>query len=348
MSFGQLQYDKLLKKAAALREKSRRARFAPSPTGPMHLGNARTALLAWLQARLTGSVFVMRMEDLDQPRVVEGSAEAIYEDLRWLGIDWDEGPEVGGPVGPYVQSARVAIYEAALERLKVPEDEQDECETPERCVFRCYCSRRDVREAASAPHEDGNLIYPGTCRCLSPAEERAVRREKPDRTPSWRFHAPSSEVCVDDEIAGEYRQQLDAEVGDFPVRRADGIFAYQLAVVVDDALMGVTDVLRGADLLSSAPRQIALFNALGLPVPRFWHVPLLCDECGMRLSKRDGAESIQLMREEGMGPQELVGQLAESVGLAEPGEVISARELLGRLDIRRFKRALMQESQARA
>jgi len=335
-----MNYDDLLEKSTALRLQKPRARYAPSPTGPLHLGNARTALLAWLQARLTGADFIMRNEDLDQTRVIEGSAAQIYADLRWLGLDWDEGEDVGGPVGSYVQSERTALYREALGRLRRLQLDGH------RAVFRCYCSRRDVREAASAPHGDGPVIYPGTCRELSEAEEAAVRAEKPDRIPIWRFWMPQRRVCVQDMIAGEFCQQLDTEVGDFPLRRADDIFAYQLAVVVDDALMGVTDVLRGRDLLGSTPRQIALFEALGFEVPRFWHVPLMRNETGERMAKRDGSESLQMLRESGEAPDRVVGRLAHSVGLAEVGERVTARALLGRLTLDEFSAALRRASKS--
>lgn len=333
-----MDYDDLLEKSTELRLKSPRARYAPSPTGPLHLGNARTALLAWLQARLMDSAYIMRNEDLDEPRAVEGSIEQIYDDLRWLGLDWDEGEDVGGPVGSYVQSERTYLYREALRRLKNLRHDGHPA------VFRCYCSRRDVREAASAPHENGRVIYPGTCRELSEAEEAAMRAKKPNRTPIRRFWMPRRRVCVQDEIAGEFCQQLDTDVGDFPLRRTDDLFAYQLAVVVDDALMGVTDVLRARDLLSSTPRQIALFEALGFHVPRFWHVPLMHDEKGNRMSKRFGSKSVQLMREKGQTPEQVVGHLAASIGLAEAGEHVSARELLGRLSLDEFKDALKRAS----
>lgn len=328
-----MNFDQLLEKANQLKEERPRGRYAPSPTGPLHLGNARTALLAWLQARLSGAAFIMRNEDLDQPRVVEGSAQQIYEDLYWLELDWDEGPDVGGPVGPYDQSERTELYEEALRRL-------DEAGV----VFRCYCSRKDVREAASAPHDNGRVIYPGTCRFLSEEEEAAVKADKPNRTPSWRYRVPARDLSLEDTIAGRYAQKLDTEVGDFPIRRADALFAYQLAVVVDDGLMGVTDVLRGDDLLSSTPRQVELFEALGFDVPRFWHVPLMCDDEGNRLSKRDGSDSLQMLRERGKSPYEVVGTLAASVGLAEPGEEISVGRLLDRLTIEEFEAALRARS----
>lgn len=308
--------EELAAMADELRAQGPRGRYAPSPTGPLHLGNVRTALLAWLQTRLAGGTFVMRMEDLDRQRTVEGSAEQILDDLRWLGLDWDEGPDVGGPCGPYDQSDRDPIYDAALELL----DDSD-------LVFRCYCSRREIREASSAPH-GRTAVYPGTCRFLTPDEEEAVRIDKDDKTPSWRFRVADVDVTFEDLVMGAQSQRLPEEVGDFPVRRADGLFAYQLAVVVDDWLMGITDVLRGEDLVHSTPRQIALFEAFGAPVPSFWHVPLMMDGEGRRMSKRDGSESLEELREKGASPDEVVGQLAASFGWVDPGAKLSADELL--------------------
>lgn len=308
--------DTLARTAAELRAAGPRGRYAPSPTGPLHLGNVRTALVAWLQTRRAGGTFVMRMEDLDRPRTVEGSAEQILDDLRWLGLDWDEGPDVGGRCGPYDQSERDSIYDAALARL----DEAG-------LVFRCYCSRREIREASSAPH-GRTSVYPGTCRSLTPEEEEAVRLAKDDKTPSWRFRVADVEVSFDDRVMGTQSQRLIDEVGDFPVRRADGLYAYQLAVVVDDWLMGITDVVRGEDLVHSTPRQIALFEAFGAPVPSFWHVPLMADSEGNRMSKRHRSESLSELREAGETPDQVVGRLASSFGWVEPGAELSVGELL--------------------
>jgi len=293
-----------------------RGRYAPSPTGPLHLGNVRTALLAWLQVRLAGGTLVLRMEDLDRPRTVEGSAEQILDDLRWLGLDWDEGPDVGGPLGPYTQSERGPNYAEALLRLEAAGK-----------VFRCWCSRKDIREAASAPHE-GSPVYPGTCRDLGPDEIAEVQAAKPDRTPAWRYRATEGLIELEDAIMGHYEQDLEDEVGDFVLRRADGLFAYQLAVVVDDIEMQITDVLRGEDLLESTPRQIALYRALGAEPPRFWHVPLMHDEAGERMSKRNRSESLQALREAGWTPERVVGRLAASLGIAPPGAELSTTELL--------------------
>lgn len=299
-----------------------RGRYAPSPTGPLHLGNIRTALIAWLQARLSSAAFVMRMEDLDENRSVEGSAEQIYEDLKWLGLDWDEGPEVGGDCGPYTQSERKEIYEAALSYL----DQRGE-------VFRCYCSRKDIREASSAPHER-SLIYPGTCRNLTPEDEERVQCEKHGKIPAVRIRTDDRVIEFTDEIKGRSTQSIGEGVGDFVLRRADQFFAYQLAVVVDDYLMGITDVVRGEDLLDSTPRQIWLYERLGCSeIPCFWHVPMMADQEGNRMSKRDGSLSLEELRDLGTRPEEAVGQFAASLGWVDEGESLSARQLLDRITL---------------
>lgn len=307
-----------------------RGRYAPSPTGPLHLGNVRTALVAWLQCRLVGGTFVLRMEDLDRPRTVEGSAEQILDDLRWLGLDWDEGPDVGGAYGPYTQSERDSIYDQALEELAARD-----------LVFRCWCSRKDIAEAASAPHGKSH-VYPGTCRDLGPDEVAQMELEKPDRVPAWRYRVGARSMAVVDEVLGHYEQDLAVEVGDFVLRRADALFAYQLAVVVDDILMGITDVVRGADLLDSTPRQVLLFEAFGFAPPRFWHVPLMLDEQGNRMSKRDGSESLQALRENGVRAEAVVGRLAASLGLMEGARSVSATELLTELDVDFFAAQLLR------
>ena len=264
----------------------------------------------------------MRMEDLDEHRAVEGSAEAIYDDLHWLGLDWDEGPDVGGESGPYVQSERKEIYEAALRYL----EEHNE-------VFRCYCSRKDIREASTAPH-GRTILYPGTCRQLTPMEEKQVQESKGGKTPSFRIRADDAVIRFDDEIAGAFEESISDDVGDFVLRRADEFFAYQLAVVVDDCLMGITDVVRGEDLLDSTGRQVWLYQKLSCQgVPRFWHVPLMTDEEGNRMSKRDGSKSLHELREKGRRPDEVVGLLAASLGWVESGETLSASELLKRLEL---------------
>ncbi len=298
-------------------QSSVRGRYAPSPTGDLHLGNLRTALLAWLFARKAGGVFVLRIEDLDRPRVRPGATARMLEDLRWLGLEWDEGPERGGPYGPYLQSERQAIYEAYLARLLAAD-----------LVYPCYCSRAEVARAASAPQEgaDEGPRYPGTCRYLTNAERRA--REASGRRPCLRFRAPERVVAFDDLVAGPVRQHVAEVVGDFIVSRSDGIPGYQLAVVVDDALMRITQVVRGADLLSSTPRQMALFAALGFPVPAYAHVPLVVDQQGARLAKRERAAGVGALREAGYAAGRVLGALAASCGLCPPGEHVTLDELL--------------------
>ncbi|OUM96579.1 MAG: tRNA glutamyl-Q synthetase [Thermobacillus sp. ZCTH02-B1] len=296
-------------------EANYRGRFAPTPSGEMHVGNARTALIAWLDARSRGGTFVLRMEDIDGPRCKPHFYDLILEDLRWLGIDWDEGPDVGGPYGPYVQSLRLADYDEALKRLEA-----------RGLLYPCYCSRAELLAVASAPHglASEGPAYPGTCRHLTDEERRERERKK---SPSLRFRLPDRAVAFEDGAAGPQRFAPGAG-GDFVVRRADGIVSYQLAVVVDDAAMAITDVVRGADLLDSTPRQLFLFEALGLNAPRYAHVPLLCGPDGKRLAKRHGALSIRALRERGVRPEQVVGAIAAVSGLHDRPEPIAARELI--------------------
>jgi glutamyl-tRNA synthetase len=308
-------------------ERGVRGRFAPSPTGPLHLGNARTALVSWLAARVAGGAWLMRVEDLDGPRVRPGLEARILDELRWLGLPWEEGPDVGGPCGPYRQSERLALYRDALDRLRA-----------DARVYPCFCSRAEIAAAAQAPHgpSDEGPRYPGTCARLSSAE--AARRGS-GRRPAWRFRAAPGEVRFVDGIHGPQAVDVAAEVGDFVVARADGIPAYQLAVVVDDAAMGVTDVVRGDDLLSSTGRQLQLYAALGLAAPRFAHVPLVLGEDGARLAKRHGALSLGELRDRGADPARVVGLLAESCGLAAPGGVVRPDGLVAGFSLARLPRA---------
>lgn len=295
-----------------------RGRYAPSPTGALHLGNLRTALLAWLYARCAGGQFVLRIEDLDRPRVLPGATAQMLTDMQWLGLDWDEGPDVGGSFAPYVQSERQAVYEAHLQRL-----------SNAGLVYPCYCSRAEIARAASAPHGDEGPRYPGTCRDLSEAKRR--QHEAAGRRPSLRLRVDDERIVTfPDQIAGPLSQQVQQSVGDFILRRSDGIFAYQFAVVVDDGLMQINQVVRGVDLLSSTARQILLFEVLGFPAPTFAHVPLWLDSTGQRLSKRVQSEGLEPLRAGGLSPAAVVGQLAASCGLVEPGEAISAAQLVER------------------
>ena len=293
-----------------------RGRYAPSPTGPLHLGNARTALLAWLHARSAGGAFLMRIEDLDGPRVRPGMEARILEELRWLGIDWDEGPDVGGAAGPYRQSALGVRYSAALGRLREAG-----------AAYPCFCSRSEIAASAQAPHgpSDEGPRYPGTCRHLSPAE---VKRRSSERRPAWRLRVAEGGVGFDDLLHGPQAFDVAGSVGDFVVMRADGIAAYQLAVTLDDAAMGITDVVRGDDLLASTARQLLLYRALGLPPPRFAHLPLVVGEDGERLAKRHGALSLGELRERGADPRRVVGLLASLCALAPEGSRVAPAELV--------------------
>ena len=261
-------------------------------------------MLAWLQVRLNGGTFILRMEDLDQPRVVSGSAEQIVQQLRWLGLDWDEGPDIGGPVGPYQQSERTHNYASAFAYLQ-----------QQGLIYPCFCSRRDINNAASAPHGPEGPVYPGTCRDIT-VDDIAELSARTGRQPAWRFRASAGELEYVDEVLGAQQHNVAKETGDFVVLRRDGLFAYQLAVVVDDALMGITDVLRGADLAPSTPRQILLYRALGLSPPRFWHVPLMLGEDGQRLAKRDGNDISNILNNE--TPDELVNKLLTSLQIRSP------------------------------
>lgn len=304
-----------------------RGRFAPSPTGPLHLGNARTALLAWLAARAARGTLVMRVEDLDVPRVRPGMEARLLDELRWLGLGWDEGPDVGGRRGPYRQSERAGRYQAALRRLREAGR-----------AYPCFCSRAEIAAAARAPHgpDDEGPRYPGTCRDLSPAE---VSRRSASRPPAWRLRVEPGRVDFDDAVHGACRFDVAATTGDFVVMRADGIAAYQLAVVADDAAMEITDVVRGDDLLPSTARQLLLDRALGLPVPRFAHVPLVVGDDGERLAKRHGARSLGELREAGAAPEAVVGLLATSCGLVPAGTRCLASELVEAFSWARVPRA---------
>lgn len=295
-----------------------RGRFAPSPTGALHLGSALTALLAWLHARAAGGTFVMRVEDLDGPRVVPGAEAGQLDDLRWLGLDWDEGPDVGGPHAPYRQSGRADHYVAALDALAA-----------RGLLYRCDCSRAEIARIASAPHAgDEGPRYPGTCR------PHGMRDRAFKRPPALRLAVPPGEVVVEDAIQGTVRQDVAAEVGDVVLRRGDGVFAYQLAVVVDDLAMGVTHFVRGADLLTSTPRQALLARLLGGAAPRTAHGPLLLAADGTRLAKRAHGVALRDHRAAGTDPGDVVAALATLLGLPPARH---PRELVGVFDPARLR-----------
>lgn len=277
-------------------------RFAPSPSGRMHLGNIFTALLAWLSARADGGEFVLRIEDLDPERSRTEYAQAIRDDLHWLGLNWDrEMP---------LQSTRAPVYAAQFARLRELG-----------LIYPCFCTRNELH-AASAPHaSDGTLLYAGTCRSLTPAQIA-----QKTRSPAWRIRVPEETISFRDGVFGELSQNLATECGDFIIRRSDGVFAYQLAVVCDDAMGGITQVVRGCDLLASTPRQLWLERELGFVQPDYFHVPLLVAPDGRRLSKRERDLDMEHLRRR-YTPEKLIGRLAFLAGIQPSDEPVSAAEL---------------------
>ncbi len=294
-------------------------RLAPSPTGGLHLGHARTFLVAWLSARSQGGRLIYRVEDLDASRA---RTEAIIEaqvDLRWLGFDWDEGPDVGGPARPYVQSERMAAYRASLERLKASE-----------LVYPCTCTRADIARASSAPHaEEEGPNYPGTCAHRSAGDAETLG----DRPYAWRFRVPPGLVYWSDRVRGAMSLDPSRLGGDFLLDRPGVGPSYQLAVVHDDAAMGVTEVIRGDDLIPSTPRQILLYRALGWSPPEFGHIPLAEGPDGRRLAKRDGSLKLATIRQSGVDPARLVGWLARSCGWSDRVEPSKPSAWLARFDL---------------
>ena len=287
-------------------------RFAPSPSGRMHLGNAFSALLAWLSVRSCGGTMVLRIEDLDPARCRAEYADQVKRDLTWLGLDWD--------VEQTPQSLRAAAYRERFDRL-----------AQLGLVYPCYCSRNELL-AASAPHaSDGQAVYPGTCRYLSQDE-----RGKKQKMPSWRVMVPDETVSFLDGLQGEYHENLLRGCGDFIIRRADGVYAYQLAVVTDDAQAGVTQVVRGRDLLSSVPRQMYLQRMLGFQTPQYYHVPLLVAQDGRRLSKREHDLDLGALQGR-FTPEQLVGWLSYLAGLQDAPVSVRAKELAEAFDWRRVR-----------
>ena len=300
---------------------SPRLRFAPSPTGSLHLGNARTALVNWLAARAQGGTLLLRIEDTDTERTQAGAEAAILQDLEWLGIDWDEGPGVGGEYGPYRQSERGALYEAATLRLLEIS-----------AAYRCFCDRDQLDAERRAARDRGETTrYPGFCRQLDAAE--ATRRHRAGEPSVVRFRAPERAVRFADRLRGETGVGA-GEVEDFIIQRADGRPTYQLAVVVDDHAMAITHVVRGQDHLSNTPRQLLLYEALGWEPPVFAHLPLVLGPDRSRLSKRHGATSVAAMRQRGILSEALVNTLA-LLGWGPPDdhEVLTLEELLAVWDL---------------
>lgn len=301
-------------------------RLAPSPTGALHLGNARTFLVAWLRARAAGGRLILRIEDLDHPKVKPGQVDQIVEDLHWLGLDWDEGPGRPGPHAPYIQSLRHDRFRVALDRLR----EQG-------LVYPCVCRRADVEAAQAAPHAGEDLRYPGTCRGRFGSVAAALRAAD-GRDPAWRFQVSGGATEFVDAVHGRVEADLVRDSGDFVLGRVQGGAGYQLAVVVDDAAMGVTEVVRGDDLLPSVPRQEALHRALGWAPPQWMHLPLVVGEDGRRLAKRHGDTRISALRAEGVPAGRITGWMAGTCGWAEPGEACSPSDLIPRFRLDRIPR----------
>ena len=267
-----------------------RGRIAPSPTGFLHLGHARTFWTAQQRAKAAAGQLVLRNENLDRARCKSEFVTAMFEDLRWFGFEWQEGPDIGGPFAPYNQSERYSIYRDALKKLE-----------QSGAIYPCVCSRKDLQAAARAPHaeDDNEPLYPGTCRNLSGAQIA-------NRQFCWRFRVPDGEaISFTDGNLGPQQFIAGKDFGDFVIWRTDDVPAYQLACVVDDTAMQITEVVRGADLLVSTARQLLLYRALGLPAPEFYHCPLMTDETGFRLAKRHDALSLRRLRERGESPEAL-------------------------------------------
>jgi glutamyl-tRNA synthetase len=297
---------------------SYRGRFAPSPTGGLHWGNLLVAFCVWARAYRAGGVSILRMEDIDQPRVLEGAHDEILADLNYLNLIFDEGPQVGGPYPPYVQQQGLHLYDEAAEHLRA-----------QGRVFACTCSRKDLQNVASAPHQgEETVIYPGTCR----DKEYALVNSSADV--AWRFRVNPGQTTFKDVLAGTQIENVSKEVGDFVIKRKDGLWAYHLAVVVDDIRQGVTEVVRGRDLLSSTARQLQLYEALGAQAPLYVHIPLWLDDTGHRLSKRrgDDIQTIGRLRRAGVSPEKILGVVGQALDLCAPGESLAAINLADRLE----------------
>ncbi len=310
-----------LQRGLDLRRQGYRGRFAPSPSGALHRGNLRTALLSWLDARLLGGLWLLRIDDLDTPRVVAGSEAQILADLRWLGLHWD-----GSPVR---QSARRGLYSGVLSALRRAG-----------ALYPCRCSRRLLADV-SAPH-GGLTVYPGFCRERPPSWG-----PQQGRLPSWRLRLDPGTLQWCERWMAPARLDAQAAVGDVVLRRADGFIAYHLATAVDELELGISDVVRGADLWSSTGPQLAVMARLGAEPPRYGHVPLWCDASGARLSKRDGSEGLAGLRQRGFDAAGVIGELAASLGLVPPGSRLSAEELRQEIQARpqRLARAMAQTAE---
>ncbi len=316
-------------------------RLAPSPTGALHLGNARSFLLAWLSIRQQSGKLILRIEDIDSPRVKSWARSQTLDDLRWLGLDWDYGPDRGGPHPSYVQTDREERYAEVLQQL-----------IADAVVYRCYCTRSEVAEAASAPHEASALhdasaphenhlshpllegtVYPGTCRTRGKAVDgNELADSSSPSAYAWRWRFAPEPVAWEDALLGAQEAHPARQLGDFVIGKSDLTPAYQLAVVVDDFDMGVTEVVRGDDLVPSTYRQLAILQHLGWPIPKYVHVPLIVGPDGRRLAKRHGDSRLSYYRQCGISPQRIVGYLAWSAGLIPEPIPLEPSELIGTLD----------------
>lgn len=290
-------------------------RFAPTPSGRLHLGNILCAMLAYLSARSKGGRFLLRIEDVDVPRCPRRLAQQCIDDLTWLGFTWDEAP--------LYQSDRTEIYREALERL-----------TAEGHIYPCFCTRAQLMSLAAPNLGDTQVVYNRACAALTPAE--AAERAK-TRAPAMRLRVPDEEVAFEDGLFGLQRENLGRDCGDFILRRSDGLYGYQLAVVVDDALSGVTEVVRGRDILSATPRQLYLQRLLGYPQPEYVHIPLLVDAQGRRLAKRDRDLDLSALAQR-FTPAEVLGMLAFSAGLIPDNRPVTLKKLIPLFDWSRVKR----------
>lgn len=290
-----------------------KGRFAPTPSGNMHLGNAFCYLLAWLSAKQKGGRIVLRMEDADLLRMHQSAMLQTLSDLQWLGLTWDEGPEPDQIGGIFYQSCRTEIYDRVFADLQ-----------KRGAVYPCFCSRKDVRLAAAPHAEDRSPIYPGTCRALSAPQIAELMKT---RKPAWRLRLEPMQLSFRDRLLGSFTWDLQAECGDFPIKRADGVYCYQFTTALDDALMGVTEVVRSNDLLSSTPWQIYLQRLLGYQEPNYIHIPMLLDESGSRMAKRDFSLSISQIRRH-YAPEEVLGRLAFLAGLQPHWDPCTKEQLL--------------------
>ncbi len=287
-------------------------RFAPTPSGRIHLGNILCAMLSWLSVRSKQGKYLLRIEDLDAMRCPRSLADQIEEDLQWFGVDWDDGGSAGGE--SWYQSNRTAIYDKYFEVLK-----------DKGLLYPCFCSRAELHTAQAPHRSDGTYIYAGTCRNLTPEQ---IAEKSKRRSPAWRVRVPDRVMSFTDGCQGVYTENLAQDCGDFIIRRSDGVYGYQLAVVVDDGEMGVTEVVRGSDLLNSTPRQMYLYEQLGFSVPEFYHMPLLTAPDGRRLSKRDGDLDLGVLRERFGRPEPIVGMLAKAAGLRPTAQPVALHELI--------------------